>query len=79
MLICGGGVHNRELMRLLFEAGGKRCSVRSTDDAGLPADAVEACTFAWLAERRLRRQPGNVPTVTGAEAPVILGGIYDPD
>jgi len=45
----------------------------------MPADAVEACTFAWLAERRLRRQPGNVSSVTGAEAPVILGGIYDPD
>jgi len=79
ILICGGGVHNAELMRLLSKAGGTGCLVRSTGDVGMPADAVEACTFAWLAERRLRRQPGNVSSVTGAEAPVILGGIYDPD
>ncbi len=79
MLICGGGAHNSELMRLLRMAGGAKYPVRSTDDVGMPGDAVEACTFAWLAERRLRREPGNVATVTGAEAPVILGGIYDPD
>ena len=79
ILICGGGVHNAELMRLLSKAGGTGCLVRSTGDVGMPADAVEACTFAWLAERRLRRQPGNVSSVTGAEAPVILGGIYDQD
>ncbi len=79
MLICGGGARNRELMRLLTVAAGSKYSVRRTDEAGMPGDAVEACTFAWLAERRLCRQPGNVATVTGADAPVILGGIYDPD
>lgn len=78
MLICGGGARNGELMRLLGAAGTSRFRVRSTDDVGMPGDAVEACTFAWLADRRLRRQPGNVPTVTGAGAPVILGGIYEP-
>jgi anhydro-N-acetylmuramic acid kinase len=79
MLICGGGARNRELMRLLTVAADSKYPVRSTDEAGVPSDAVEACTFAWLAERRLRRRPGNIASVTGAEAPVILGGIYDPD
>lgn len=78
MLVCGGGARNRELMRLLAVAAGSKYSVRTTGEVGMPGDAVEACTFAWLAERRLRRQPGNIPSVTGAEAPVILGGVYEP-
>lgn len=79
ILVCGGGARNSELMRLLRVAGNGKYTVRSTDDVGMPGDAVEACTFAWLADRRLRREPGNVPSVTGADAPVTLGGIYDPD
>jgi len=79
ILVCGGGARNSELMRLLQVAGTRKYAVRRTDDVGMPGDAVEACTFAWLAERRLQRKPGNVPTVTGADAPVTLGGIYDPD
>lgn len=76
--ICGGGARNRELMRRLRVTAGARRSVYATDELGLPAAAIEACTFAWLAARRLQRLPGNVASVTGATAPVILGGVYDP-
>ena len=33
-------------------------------------------TFAWLAKRTLDGLPGNLPSVTGARRPVVLGAIY---
>jgi anhydro-N-acetylmuramic acid kinase len=37
---------------------------------------VEAAAFAWLAQRALKREPGSIPAVTGAEAERVLGAIY---
>jgi anhydro-N-acetylmuramic acid kinase len=37
---------------------------------------VEALAFAWLAQAALARQPGNMPAVTGARGPRVLGAIY---
>jgi len=39
---------------------------------------VEACAFAWLAHQRLTQQPGNIPAVTGAVRPAVLGALYHP-
>jgi anhydro-N-acetylmuramic acid kinase len=39
---------------------------------------VEASAFAWLAWRTVHGQSGNLPAVTGADRPAILGGIYGP-
>lgn len=73
--VCGGGVHNSLLMEQL-QAHLPGRSVRSTADYGLDPDFIEAAGFALLAKRTLERQPGNIPTVTGAKRPVVLGGIY---
>ncbi|NLO81436.1 MAG: anhydro-N-acetylmuramic acid kinase [Xanthomonadaceae bacterium] len=75
LLVCGGGVHNRALMTRLQDLLAP-LPVRSTAELGVDPDFVEACAFAWLARQRLLERPGNVPEVTGASAPVILGGIY---
>ncbi|MEK9533932.1 MAG: anhydro-N-acetylmuramic acid kinase, partial [Halieaceae bacterium] len=32
--------------------------------------------FAWLAKQTVAGLPGNVPAVTGAEGPRVLGAIY---
>ncbi|WP_445371539.1 anhydro-N-acetylmuramic acid kinase [Methylomonas sp. HW2-6] len=72
--ICGGGAHNRHLLRLL--AGNLRIPVASTAEIGVDPDHVEAIAFAWLARQTLNGLPGNLCNVTGARAPVILGGIY---
>ncbi len=75
ILVCGGGVHNAYLMRLLTEHA--PCPVQSTADFGLHPDHVEAIAFAWLAKQTLNQKAGNLQAVTGAKQPVILGGIYN--
>ena len=73
--VCGGGAHNRELMSAL--AGNMSgMTVATTDALGMSPDWVEAAAFAWLAHQTLEGMPGNLPSVTGARRPVILGGIY---
>jgi anhydro-N-acetylmuramic acid kinase len=47
-----------------------------TDEYDVDSDWVEAVAFAWLAMRTVKGLSGNVPGVTGASAPVALGGIY---
>lgn len=77
LLVCGGGVRNAFLMdrlrRLLPDV-----AVESTAGSGLDPQQVEPAAFAWLACRRLRGEPGNLPKVTGARRPAVLGGIYAP-
>jgi len=78
LLVCGGGALNGDLMRRLAKHL-PHVSVRSTDSAGLPANQVEACAFAWLARASLDRKPGNLPEVTGAKGLRILGALYPAD
>lgn len=75
IVACGGGVHNRALMRALKKALDPRPLVTS-DAHGVPADHVESMGFAWLAYRRLHGEPGNLPAVTGAVGPRLLGSLY---
>ena len=75
MFICGGGAHNNFLLDQLRQLlSGKR--ITTTDELGLHPDWVEACAFAWLSYKTLHQQPGNLPSVTGATHPVVLGAIY---
>ncbi|MGD8497784.1 MAG: anhydro-N-acetylmuramic acid kinase [Chromatiales bacterium] len=50
--------------------------MRSSAEAGLDPDWIEAIAFAWLAQRTLAGLPGNEPGVTGASRSVVLGAIY---
>lgn len=77
LLLCGGGVHNPQLIGMLREAmPGIR--VESTSVQGVDPDFMEAMCFAWLAGETLAGRPGNLPSVTGARRPVILGTICQP-
>jgi len=71
--ICGGGVHNKELMRRLKTL--TKCSVLTTEALGVHPDWVEAMAFAWLAYRNIHQQTGNLPSVTGAKKAVVLGKV----
>ena len=72
---CGGGTRNRALMARLASLLAP-ATLASTTDLGLAAEAVEATAFAWLAARRLAGLPGNLPAVTGARGPRVLGALY---
>lgn len=75
VLACGGGVRNPELWRRLAAALDP-IALESTASAGLDPNWIEAAAFAWLAARRLAGRPGNLPSVTGARAPAVLGGVW---
>jgi len=73
--VCGGGARNADLMRrVAAELPGLR--VDATDALGVASGHVEALAFAWLARETLAGRPGNVPEVTGAGGPRVLGAIY---
>jgi len=73
--LCGGGAYNRELMQQL-QAHLPRHSVKTTEALGLSPEWIEAVAFAWLAQQTWSGHPGNLPCVTGAQAPCLLGAIY---
>ncbi len=75
IFVCGGGALNPTLMKgLAAFAGGIR--VDSTAAAGYDPNWVEAIAFSWFAKQTLEGNPSNLPSVTGARHPVILGGIF---
>ncbi|KAB7623043.1 anhydro-N-acetylmuramic acid kinase [Alkalilimnicola sp. S0819] len=75
LLVCGGGVHNLALMEAIAEELPEQ-AVEPVSVTGLDPDLVEACAFAWLARAHLRGAAGNLPQVTGARGPRVLGGLY---
>ncbi len=74
LYVCGGGALNAHLMAQLRAA--LSMPVLGTDALGIAPLQVEAIAFAWLAMRFCQRQPGNLPTVTGARGPRVLGALY---
>jgi len=75
LLVCGGGGRNPLVMaRLASLLPG--IEVGTTDEAGISGDDMEALAFAWLAWRTIAGLPGNLPSVTGASQPSVLGAIF---
>jgi anhydro-N-acetylmuramic acid kinase len=75
IFLCGGGARNLALRSRLQELCGVR-KIALTDDLGIGVDWVEAAAFAWLAKQTMEKLPSNLPAVTGAQGPRILGAIY---
>lgn len=75
VLVCGGGVRNPPLLRRLA-ARLPGVVIESSAVHGLDPDYLEAMGFAWLAQRTLAGLPGNLPSVSGARGPRILGAIH---
>jgi len=74
VIVSGGGARNRffmlELARLFAPA-----RVCTANDVGVSSDAREAISFALLANETVHGNPANLPRVTGADRPVVLGKI----
>ena len=75
IFLCGGGARN-DLLRARLAALLPGRVIGTTDSLGIAAESVEAAAFAWLAQRTLHNLPGNLPAVTGANGPRVLGAIY---
>lgn len=73
--LCGGGAHNSLLKNDLQTLFGN-IPVDTTEALGIGVDWLEAIAFAWLACACLNQQAANLPAVTGAKGPRILGAIY---
>ena len=70
--LSGGGVHNLTLMehlKRLFQP----IPLSSVDAIGVSSDAKEAVAFAVLANEAVHGHPTNLPKVTGASQPMVLG------
>lgn len=72
VVLCGPGRRNglllQQLARQLPET-----KLLSESEAGLPAGALEPAAIALLAQLYLEQLPGNLPAVTGAQVPRVLG------
>jgi anhydro-N-acetylmuramic acid kinase len=75
VLVCGGGANNGAMMTALVEELAPR-RVGATSAYGVGVEHVEALAFAWLARQAVVGRSGNLPAVTGARGPRVLGAIY---
>lgn len=82
VILCGGGAKNPTLIRDLRSAvtfeGRFPVAFMTTGDFGISTQAKECVSFAMLAAACLDRVSANLPQVTGASRPAILGQIYYP-
>lgn len=77
LIATGGGARNPTLMKMLA-AELPEVEVSTAERVGVNGEALEAIAFAILAYQMLRGLPGNIPTVTGARCPAILGKLTMP-
>ena len=74
LIFCGGGVKNQTLMTLLQQRFAP-IPISTVEQLQISSDALEAITFALLARATMLGRPSNLPSVTGARRPVVLGKI----
>jgi anhydro-N-acetylmuramic acid kinase len=78
IFLCGGGSRNLYLRQRL-QAELTSAQILTTDEVGLDGDFKEAISFAILAYwRYCCNFPGNLPQVTSANKPMLLGEIHHP-
>jgi anhydro-N-acetylmuramic acid kinase len=80
LIVCGGGARNIALMNLLKVKAQsffkEPLEVTTSESAGIDPQLVEGLAFAWLAWAHKEKRPANLPAVTGAKGPRILGACY---
>lgn len=74
VIVSGGGARNLAVMGMLAGLFAP-CPICGLDTLGMDPDAKEAVGFAVLANETILGMPGNLPAVTGASRPVVLGKI----
>ncbi|MBC7802804.1 MAG: anhydro-N-acetylmuramic acid kinase [Candidatus Parcubacteria bacterium] len=77
VIACGGGARNDALMRRLAVLSSP-AAFESSASHGIDPQLVEATAFGWLAMQTLEGRAGNLPSVTGARGPRVLGAVHHP-
>lgn len=72
--LCGGGALNGALIDIL-KASVEDIQIHTTDTLGIYPTHLEAAGFAWLAKQTLEQRAANIPSITGASVPVVLGQV----
>ena len=72
--VGGGGAKNPVLMHMLAQRAAE-VRLEPMESLGVTAEAKEAVAFALLGFLLLEGRPGNLPSVTGASMPALLGEI----
>ena len=76
VIVSGGGVKNKTLMRYLEELLRRLgLRIRTIDELGIDSKIKEALGMAILAHETLNGRPNNVPGATGASRYVVMGEI----
>jgi anhydro-N-acetylmuramic acid kinase len=75
VIACGGGVQNPALMEEIATAM-PGVQILTTKVQGIDPQDVEALAFAWLAWAHQQKTAGNIPAVTGAAGPRVLGATW---
>ena len=77
VIVSGGGLHNRALMRRLT-ARLPDIAFESSAAYGIDPDFKEAVAFAVLADRFLQGLPATYPSTTGVRQPTLAGKLALP-
>ena len=78
IFVCGGGANNEAMLSAL-ESKLPQFRINKTNELGVPSDWVEAIGFAWLGYCHLHEINSNLPSVTGANKPLVLGESFKPE
>jgi anhydro-N-acetylmuramic acid kinase len=80
LIVCGGGARNSALINLFKikaqDFFKQPLEIATSESAGIDPQLVEGLAFAWLAWAHKEKRPANLPAVTGARGPRILGACY---
>lgn len=74
VIIGGGGSYNKTLLKFI-KGYLKNIEVITQENLGFSSDAKEAVAFAILANEAINGYANNIPKVTGAKRPVVMGKI----
>ncbi|HOK09583.1 MAG TPA: anhydro-N-acetylmuramic acid kinase [Candidatus Hydrogenedens sp.] len=77
VIIGGGGAKNKTIFKWIARSFAP-IPVFTSDQYGIPNSCREALAFAILGNETICGTPANIPQVTGASHPVILGKITPP-
>ena len=79
LIVCGGGTKNLFLLERISRICKEHLAsfaLLTSEELGLDSQTIEGMAFAWLAWCFYNNTPSNIPEVTGAKGPRVLGSLH---